>query len=82
MTTKTKKKAKPVPAPEYRVSITTWDFGKGHTEAYPDGPVKDHFLHLASQTLGLLPEITKVEFHCINHSVITVYRQEVVHADV
>src|SRR6516162_3835133 len=63
-------------APKYHVSVTTWDHGRGHSQALADGPVKDHLLGLAKQSLGLLPEITKVEFHCTNHSVITVYRKD------
>jgi len=62
--------------PEYHVSVTTWDHGKGHSQALADGPVKDHLLALAAQSLGLLPEINKVELHCTNHSVITIYRKE------
>jgi len=60
----------------YLDAVTTWDHGRGHSQALADGPVKDHLLGLAEQSLGLLPEITKVEFHCTNHSVITVYRKD------
>lgn len=62
---------------EYRITITTWDHGRGHSDAMPDGPVKDHLLSLGKQALGFFPEIDQVVFRCqANHSEIIVYRKE------
>jgi hypothetical protein len=64
------------PRVEYDITLTTWDHGNGHSEAMPEGRVRDHLLGLGQQALGLFPDITQVVFKCGNTNQITVYRKE------
>jgi len=62
---------------QYGITLTTWDNGRGHSQAYPDGPVKDHLLGWGKQALGLFPELDQVVYRFKNHhSEVTVYRKE------
>jgi hypothetical protein len=63
--------------PLYSINVTTWDNGRGHTEAMCDGGAKDHLLSLGTQALGLFPDLDVVVFRSkSHHSEITVYRKD------
>jgi hypothetical protein len=63
--------------PGYAITVTTWDNGRGHSQAMCDSPVKDHLLGLGQRALGLFPELDQVVFRSkSHHSEIIVYRKE------
>jgi hypothetical protein len=62
---------------DFAITVTTWDNGRGHSEAMCDGPVRDHLLSLGEQALGLFPDLDVVVFRSkSHHSEITIYRKE------